>query len=70
MGIKDGSKGFQALGKTVKKNIDAILRAIETGINNGYQESMNGRVQLSKAIGRGYHREMRIVYFRDVTRSY
>lgn len=68
-----GSRGFRALAKTVNRHLSDILRAIETGINNGYQESLNGRVQLSKALGRGYKREMRlgrIVYFRDLYRTY
>lgn len=70
---ENGSGGFRALAKTVKAHLSDILRAIETGINNGYQESLNGRVQLSKALGRGYRREMRlgrIVLFRDIHRTY
>lgn len=68
-----GSKGFKALAKTVERNMGNILRAIETGINNGYQEGLNGRIQLSKRLARGYHEEMRlarIAYFRDIYRSY
>ena len=68
-----GSKGFKALSKTVERNLDGILRAIKTGINNGYQEGLNSRIQLSKRLARGYHREMRlarIAYFRDTYRSY
>lgn len=70
---EEGSNGFKALAKTVKRYILDIVRAVETGINNGYQESLNGRVQLSKALGRGYKREMRlgrIVIFRDIYRAY
>jgi len=68
-----GSNGFKALAKTVKGNYDGIVRAIETGINNAFQESLNGRVQLSKALGRGYGKLMRlgrIVYFRDLYKTY
>ncbi len=69
---EEGSAGFRALAKTVKKHLEGILKAIETGINNGYQESLNGRVQLSKGLARGYGKEMRlgrIVFFRDSCRS-
>lgn len=68
-----GSRGFRALAKTVEKHVDAILRSIETGINNGYQEGLNGRIQLSKRLARGYKDEMRlarIAFFRDAYRSY
>ena len=60
------------MAKTVKKHLEGILKAIETGINNGYQESLNGRVQLSKGLARGYGKVMRlgrIVFFRDSCRS-
>lgn len=66
-----GSKGFKALAKTVRSCFDGIIRAIETGINNGYQESLNGRVQMSKNLARGYRDESRlgrIVFFRDSCR--
>lgn len=68
-----GSDEFRALAKTVKRHLHDIVRAVETGINNGYQESLNGRIQLSKALGRGYKKEMRlgrIVIFRDIYRTY
>jgi transposase len=67
-----GSAGFRSLAKTVNRHLEGILRAILTGVNNGYRESLNGRVQLSKALGRGYGKEMRlgrIVFFRDSCRS-
>lgn len=67
-----GLKGFVALAKTVSKNIEGILRSISSGINNGYQEGLNGRIQLSKRLARGYHKEMRlarIAYFRDIYRT-
>ncbi len=71
--IKEGSKKFITLGKTIRDNLKGILRAIETGINNGYQEGLNGRIQLSKRLARGYHKEMRfgrMIYFRDLFRMY
>ncbi len=71
--IKEGSKKFKALGKTIRDHLEGILKAIETGINNGYQEGLNGRIQLSKRLARGYHKEMRfgrILYFRDAFRTY
>lgn len=68
-----GTDGFKALANTVEQNLHGILRAIGTGINNGAQEGLNGRIQLSKRLARGYHKEMRlarIVYFRDAYRQY
>ena len=65
---EEGSTSFKRLGKTIEKHLDGIIRAIETGINNGYQEGVNSRVQLAKNIARGYRDPMRlarIVYFRD-----
>lgn len=70
---RKGSAGFRALGKTVEKYNDGIVRAIETGLNNGFQEGLNARIQLSKRLGRGYRREIRfarIIYFRDIFRTY
>lgn len=66
-----GSKAFKALAKTVKAQFEGILRAIETGINNGYQESLNGRIQFTKRLANGYHRRdrlKRMVFFRDACR--
>lgn len=70
--LRDGSKGFKALAKTVRKNLKGILRAVQTGVNNGFQESLNGRIQFSKRIANGYHREerlARIVFFRQAARG-
>lgn len=67
----EGSKGFKALAKTVRQNFNGIIRAIETGINNAYQESLNGRVQFTKRLANGYHRRdrlSRMVFFRDSCR--
>ena len=69
---KSGSKGFKALGNTIENNIEAIVLAIESGVNNGFQEGLNGRIQLTKRLARGYHRETRLarmVFFRDANRS-
>ena len=70
--LRDGSKGFKALAKTVRKNLKGILRAVQIGVNNGFQESLNGRIQFSKRIANGYHREerlARIVFFRQAARG-
>jgi len=68
-----GSRGFRALAKTVEESKEAILRSIETGINNGFQEGLNSMVQLCKAMGRGYKDPMRlgrISLFRHLCRGY
>lgn len=49
-------------------NYEGIIRAIETGVNNGYQEGLNGRIQFTKRLANGYHRRdrlKRMVFFRD-----
>lgn len=65
-----GTKGFKALGKTIESNLNSILEAIESCVNNGFQEGLNGRIQLTKALARGYHRETHLarIYFRDANR--
>ena len=45
-----GSRAFKALAKTVKAQLEGILRAIETGINNAYHESLNGRMCSQKGL--------------------
>ncbi len=68
---RSGSKAFRALAKTVKRHFEGIIRAIETGINNGYQENLNGRVQFTKRLANGYRRRdrlKRMVFFRDACR--
>lgn len=67
----DGSRNFKALAKTVRGHFDGIIRAIETGINNAYQEGLNGRIQFTKRLANGYHRRdrlKRMVFFRDSCR--
>ena len=68
---KEGSRAFRALAKTVRSHFDGILFAIETGVNNAYQEGLNAKVQFSKRLANGYRRSdrlSRIVYFRDSCR--
>lgn len=70
--LRDGSNGFKALANTVRKHFKGIIKAIQTGINNGFQESLNGRIQFSKRIANGYHKEerlARIVFFRQFARG-
>lgn len=67
-----GSPNFKILANTFTKYFDGIINAIKTGINNGFQESLNGRVQFSKRIANGYNRPMRlgrIVMFRQTVKS-
>ncbi len=68
---ESGSKAFKALSKTVKSHFEGIIRAIETGVNNGYQEGLNAKVQFTKHLANGYHRRdrlIRMVFFRDSCR--
>ncbi len=68
-----GSWQFRKLGKTVEKHLDGIVRAIQTGIDNRFQEGLNGRIQMSKRLARGYHEESRfgrIIFLMDAYRTY
>jgi transposase len=70
---REGSKNFKALSKTVRKYMDGIILALSSGVNNGYQESLNGRIQFSKRLTNGYHKEERLVrmlFFRDSLRGH
>jgi len=70
---EEGTKNFKALAKTVKKHLLGIILALRTGINNGFQEGLNARVQFSKRLANGYHREDRlgrIVYFREAAKDF
>lgn len=40
--------------KTIMDKADEILRAIQTGMSNGFLEAINGRVQAAKRMARGY----------------
>ena len=40
--------------KTILAKADDILRAIQTGLSNGFLEAINGRVQAAKRMARGY----------------
>jgi transposase len=65
---EEGSKNFKALAKTVKRHLEGILNAMRFNINNGYQEGLNGRIQFTKRVANGYHKEsrlMRMVFFRE-----
>lgn len=62
------SKGFKTLAKTVKQSFEGIIRAIETGVNNAFHESLIGRIQFTKRLANGYCRRDRLkcmVFFRD-----
>ena len=70
---REGSKNFKALSKTVRKYMDGIILALSSGVNNGYQESLYGRIQFSKRLANGYHKEerlVRMVFFRDSLRGH
>jgi transposase len=69
---RDCSKNFKALSKTVRKYMDGIILALSSGVNNGYKESLNGRIQFSKRSANGCHKEeglVRMVFFRDSLRG-
>lgn len=53
------------VAKTIMEKADEILRAIETGISNGFLEAINARVQAAKRMAKGYrskHNLKAIIY--------
>lgn len=42
------------VAKTIMAKADDILRAIKSGLSNGFLEAINGRVQAAKRMARGY----------------
>ena len=42
------------VAKTIMAKADDILRAIQSGISNGFLEAINGRIQAAKRMARGY----------------
>ena len=45
---------FKRLGATVKKHLAGILEHFRSGLNNGFAEAINGRIQAAKVRARGY----------------
>ena len=45
---------FKRLGATVRDHLEGILNHFKTGLNNGFAEAINGRIQAAKARARGY----------------
>ncbi len=45
---------FKRLAGTMKKNPAGILEHFRSGLNNGFAEAINGRVQAAKARAKGY----------------
>ena len=63
---------FSALAKTVRNNLEGILAWFDNKLNNGFQEGLNAKVQLTKRLANGYHREeglARMIFFRDMYRA-
>lgn len=66
--MAEGSKNFRSLAKTVRTHFKGIVLSIKYGINNGFQEGLNAKVQLTKRLANGYRDPdslARMVYFRD-----
>lgn len=49
-----GIKELKKFAKTVQKHLDGIARNIDTGLNNGFLEGINSRIQQIKRIAKGY----------------
>ena len=45
---------FKRLAGTIKKHLTGIVEHFRSGLNNGFAEAINGRVQAAKARAKGY----------------
>ena len=45
---------FKRLGATVREHLACIVQHFESGLSNGFAESMNARIQAAKARAKGY----------------
>ena len=45
---------FKRLAGTVKKHLVGILEHFRSGLNNGFAEAINGRIQAAKIRAKGY----------------
>jgi transposase len=52
---------FKRLAATVKKNLKGILEHFRSGLNNGFAEAINGRVQAAKARAKGYGSDAHLI---------
>lgn len=52
---------FKRLAATLKKNLDGVLEHFRTGLNNGFAEAINGRVQAAKVRAKGYGTDAHLV---------
>lgn len=51
---KDGHERMRAVGRTVSRHFHKILNWYHDGMSNGFLEGLNGMIQTTKRIGRGY----------------
>ena len=52
---------FKRLAQTMKKNLAGILEHFRSGLNNGFAEAINGRVQAAKARAKGYATDAHLI---------
>lgn len=52
---------FKRLAATLKKNLTGILEHFRSGLNNGFAEAINGRVQAAKARAKGYGSDAHLI---------
>jgi transposase len=52
---------FKRLAATLKKNLAGILEHFRSGLNNGFAEAINGRIQAAKVRAKGYGTDARLI---------
>ena len=52
---------FKRLGATVKKHLAGILEHFRSGLNNGFAEAINGRIQAAKVRAKGYGSDAHLI---------
>lgn len=64
---KEGEPRMKAVGRTVSRHFHKILNWYHDRMSNGFLEGLNGMIQTTKRIGRGYpntHNFITMVFFR------
>jgi transposase len=52
---------FKRLAVTMQKHLDGILEHFRSGLNNGFAEAINGRIQAAKARAKGYGTDAHLI---------
>lgn len=60
--MKNGHKRMVSVAKTVKRHAEKILNWFENHMTNGFLEGLNGMIQTTKRVGRGFPNTENFIY--------